>query len=75
MDFPSNLKHFRQMNALTQKQMADCLGMSERGYRNYEIGQREPNLSDLVKIADLLNVSLDALIGRDFPKSPLVDAE
>lgn len=75
MDFSQNLKHFRLMIGMTQKEMADYLGMTERGYRNYEIGAREPNLSVLVVIADKLNISLDALVGRTFPKDSLVDTE
>jgi transcriptional regulator with XRE-family HTH domain len=75
MDFCNNLKHFRLAMGCTQKEMAAYLGITERGYRNYEIGAREPSLSDLVRIADKLNVSLDALVGRDSPQDSLVDAE
>ena len=75
MDFCNNLKHFRLAMGCTQKDMAAYLGITERGYRNYEIGAREPSLSDLVRIADKLNVSLDALVGRDSPQDSLVDAE
>lgn len=75
MDFCKNLKHFRLAMGCTQKEMAAYLGITERGYRNYEIGAREPSLSDLVRIADKLNVSLDALVGRDSPQDSLVDAE
>lgn len=75
MDFCNNLKPFRLAMGCTQKEMAAYLGITERGYRNYEIGAREPSLSDLVRIADKLNVSLDALVGRDSPQDSLVDAE
>lgn len=75
MDFCNNLKHFRLAMGCTQKEMAACLGITERGYRNYEIGAREPSLSDLVRIADKLNVSLDALVGRDSPQNSLMDTE
>ena len=43
-------------------------GISERGYRYYEMGTREPNLSTLVQMADILHVSLDELVGRSFSK-------
>lgn len=66
MQFKENLKQYRLALSLTQKDMAKNLGISERGYRYYEMGTREPNLSTLVQIADVLNVSLDKLIGRDF---------
>ncbi len=75
MNFSQNLKQFRLMIGMTQKEMAAYLGMTERGYRNYEIGAREPSLNVLVIIADKLDISLDVLVGRTFPKDSLVDAE
>ena len=67
MDFPKRLKEYRLMLGETQKNFASFLGMTERGYRNYELGKREPELSVLIRLADLLNVSLDDLVGRKFP--------
>jgi len=77
MNFPENLKKFRLSMNMTQKRMAGILGITERGYRNYELGRNQPNLNDLVKIADALGVSLDILVGREFPKAEntLVDLE
>lgn len=73
--FSQNLKQARLSRMYTQADMALILGMSVRGYRNYEIGAREPNLTDLVKIADFLGTSIDWLVGRDFPKGSLTDSE
>lgn len=64
MQFSQNLKKYRLALSLTQKEMSEQLGISERGYRYYEMGTREPNLSTLVQIADILHVSLDDLVGR-----------
>ena len=66
MQFKENLKKYRLALSLTQKEMAENIGISERGYRYYEMGTREPNLTTLVQIADVLHVSLDKLIGRNF---------
>lgn len=68
MNFGQNLKENRLALSLTQKEMADYLEISERGYRYYEMGTREPNLTTLVKIADYFNISLDDLVGRDYSK-------
>lgn len=68
MDFPKKLKYLRMSLCCTQTQMAELLGVTVRGYRNYELGAREPELSVLIKLADYFNVSLDELVGRDFPK-------
>lgn len=67
MQFSKNLKQLRTALNITQNEMAERLGISERGYRNYENGSREPNISGLIQIADILHVSLDSLVGRDFP--------
>ena len=65
---PKKLKELRLMLGCTQAQMANLLGITVRGYRNYELGAREPELSVLIKLADYFNVSLDELVGRVFPK-------
>lgn len=75
MDFSKKLKQLRLMLNCTQTQMAELLGITVRGYRNYELGAREPELSVLIKLADYFNVSLDELVGRQFPKDSLVDSK
>ena len=75
MDFPNRLRELRLAKMLTQSQVAFCLSITERGYRNYEIGAREPKLTDLIKLADFFDVPLDYLVGRDFPQVSLVDSE
>lgn len=69
MTFATNLKQFRMMFGLTQRHLAEFLGITERAYRNYELGRNEPSLSDLIRMADLFNVSLDRLVGREFPRT------
>ena len=73
MTFHENLKKWRLAMNLTQKNMADLLGISDRGYRNYELGRNEPSIRDLIKIADLFQISLDALVGRDFSQPSLMN--
>lgn len=68
MEFSKKLKYLRCTINCTQAQMAELLGITVRGYRNYELGAREPELSVLIKLADYFNVSLDELVGRNFPK-------
>ena len=75
MDFSKKLKQLRLLLGCTQTQMAELLGITVRGYRNYELGAREPELSILIKLADHFNVSLDELVGRQFPKDSLVNSK
>jgi len=74
-NFSQSLKNHRTLNGLTQKQMADKLEMTPNAYQKYELNTREPNLDTLIQIADILKISLDELVGRDFSQTPLVDSE
>lgn len=60
--FCENLKSARKFACLTQKQVADKLGVVESCYANWEQGRTEPNIDMLRKICTLFNVSIDELI-------------
>jgi len=64
MIFGEHLKNIRQSKNLTQKQLAELIGISERGIQNYEMGVRKPNFDIIIKLADALNISTDYLLGR-----------
>ena len=62
--FADRLKECRKNINKTQRDIAYDLGISEGGYQNYELGNREPKIETLNKIADYFDVSLDYLTGR-----------
>ena len=62
--FQDNLIEVRKQNNLTQRQVAEHLGISQPSYIRYEKGKAEPTLENLVKLADLFDVSIDFLCGR-----------
>ena len=61
--FAERLKFLRKREKLTQKQMAEKLGVKQGSYSNWENGNREPNLTTLSDIAFLLDTTLDFLLG------------
>ena len=66
----NNLKHAREVQNMTQSQVASLLGITSAAYQNYEYGKREPNISKLLQLAVTFNVSLDDLLCLDdFKKS------
>ncbi len=70
------LKELREERRIYQREFAATLGMSFRGYQNYETGQSEPKLATLIAIADYFNVSTDYLLGRtDVPDLPVRSPE
>jgi DNA-binding XRE family transcriptional regulator len=62
--FSEHLKAIRKSRNITQKQLAEAIGASERGIQNYEIGARKPTYDMLIALADYFNVSTDYLLGR-----------
>ena len=63
--FPQRLKQLRQKKGLTQQKLAEILGIKRNTYSDWENGKTEPSFENLIKLADLLEVSLDWLFGRD----------
>lgn len=61
--FNENLKYARERKGLSQKDVAESIGVAKSTYSLYESGNREPNVQTIKKIADLLNVSADDLLG------------
>ena len=54
----------RALCHLTQREMAEKLGISQPSYIRYENGSSEPTLENLVKIAEIFDVSTDFLLGK-----------
>ena len=59
------LKQLRTDRKLTQKQVADALGIARVNYTPYENNTSCPDYDTLVMIANFYEVSLDYLLGRD----------
>ncbi len=63
-DFSQRLKELRKERRLYQRELAELLGISIRGYQCYETGEHEPGVKKLIALADYYNVSIDYLVGR-----------
>lgn len=78
--FTERLKEARNNKGLTQKELADILGIKRTTYTNYEQSISNPNLETLVRITDILGVSTDYLLGRGkihgkISKNPITEEE
>jgi len=58
------LKLLRKERKVQQKELADTLGISVRGYQFYESEVNEPNIKVLTALADFYGVTIDYLVGR-----------
>lgn len=63
MDF--RIKQIRESRGIKQQDIADSLGVNWRTYGSWERGERPLSVDMACKIADILDCSLDYLVGRD----------
>jgi transcriptional regulator with XRE-family HTH domain len=63
-DFPQRLRQLRMARKITQTRVAELLAVSPRVYTRWENGGATPQFATVVRIADILNVTLDELAGR-----------
>lgn len=73
MKFSERLKNLRKQAHLTQVDVAEKLGISQPAYASWERGAKKPTQENLVKIAQVLNVSIDYLVGNSEEKSDELD--
>lgn len=59
------LKELRQEKGLTQKELATMVKLNQTAIGKYERGELEPNLDMLKQLADIFDVSVDYLLGRE----------
>lgn len=58
------IKQLRERHGLAQKDVAASLGVNPSAVTRWETGEKRPDLVNLVKLADLFDVSIDYLLGR-----------
>lgn len=70
MTFKNRIKQLRVERGLTQDDLAKILNYGRTAISNYESGRSEPSYTDLKKIADFFNVSIDYLLFRSNIRNP-----
>ena len=63
----TKLRMIREMKRLTQADVAKLIGTTNSLIANYESGRREPTIKNLIKLATVLNISLDWLLDIPTP--------
>lgn len=58
------LRKLRKEAEISQKQLADSIGVSQQSINKYENHNIEPDIETLIRIADYFHVSVDYLIGH-----------
>ena len=73
MAFAERLKELRKQSHLTQVELAKRLGIGQSSYADWERGKKNPTQDNLVKLAQILNVSVDYLVGNTEDKEDRLD--
>ena len=59
-----NLKRLREEAHVSQKTLAEAIGVSQQSINKYENHNIEPDIETLIRIADCFNTSVDYLVGH-----------
>ncbi len=63
LSIAENIRRLRKERSLTQEQLAEALGVTVGAAYKWENGRSVPEINMLMQMADLFEVSLDALVG------------
>jgi len=65
VNFSENIKKLRQQQHMTQKELAERIGISKAMISAYETEMRYPSYDVLIKLATIFNVTTDFLLGLE----------
>lgn len=59
--FGENLKEYRILNKLSQKELAEQMNTTQQRISEWECNKVEPSLYNIIKILNILNVTFEEL--------------
>lgn len=65
MEYNLKLRELREAKGLNQRRVAAELGITPSAVAQWELGQKNPTMRNLIALADLLGCTTDQLLGRD----------
>lgn len=75
MDIGEQIKENRKHGGWTQKELAERLNVSDKTISSWETGRTYPELTLLVELSELFNVSLDSLLRGDVKVLKKIDKD
>lgn len=70
-EFGNRLRELRKSKNMTRKDLADRLFVSQPTISRWETGDRQPDITTMSMLAELLNISLSELMADEEPPEPL----
>ena len=65
MTLEEQIKHYRKQAGLSQEKMAEKIGVSRQAITKWENGTGTPDITNLIAIADLFQISVDELLSNE----------
>jgi transcriptional regulator with XRE-family HTH domain len=75
MPLGERIRQLRKEAQLSQAELAEMIAVDPGRVSRYEAGRITPSADALVRLAEVLNVSIDHLLVEDVPRRPLHSAE
>lgn len=69
------IRDLREDSDLYQRNLADYLGCKQQTYSRYEVGDLEPNLRVMARLAAFYKTSVDFLMGLTDVRDPYAPSE
>ena len=73
MNLPARLLTLRKAKGYTQASLAEASGIHVQQIKRYELGNAQPSIEALIKLAKTLAVSTDALLFDESERAPSDD--
>lgn len=70
LNYAERMRNLRQDNDLSQKKVADMLGVAQTTYSQYELEKRPMPIDYLIALCKFYNVSADYMLGLSNRKNP-----
>uniref|UniRef100_A0A7V3ZJT9 XRE family transcriptional regulator n=1 Tax=Dictyoglomus thermophilum TaxID=14 RepID=A0A7V3ZJT9_DICTH len=68
MTFGERLRHIRKKRGLSLNKLAELLNVAPITVSRWERNQREPDFGTLQKLSEILDISIDYLLGKEDAK-------
>ena len=62
-----NLSRYRRLNGLTQNELADLIGYSNKSVSKWERAEGLPDIAVLIKLSDIFGITVSEFIGQTEP--------
>lgn len=70
MNYAERMRNLRQDSDLSQKKIADMLGVAQTTYSQYELEKRPMPIDYLIALCKFYNVSADYMLGLSDKRNP-----